>query len=105
MIHIWQTEAFPSSSLDPLRLCFSDENRMFPVQKYNLFLAEEPEETSLLWSVQRGEVKRSRHHRVRNEKTDYLGHVQSGFGPRLVRIVVELTIPAAQLHDRPVSVA
>ena len=51
MIHIWQTEAFPSSSLDPLRLCFSDENRMFPVQKYNLFLAEEPEETSLLWSV------------------------------------------------------
>ena len=105
MIHIWQTEEFPSGSLEPLRLCFSDEDRMFPVQKYNLFLAEESEETSLLGSVQGGEVKRARHHRVRNEESNHLGNVQSGFGTRLVRIVVELSIPAAQLHDRPVSVA
>jgi len=105
MIHIWQTEEFPSGSLEALRLCFSDENRFFALQKYNLFLAEESEETSLLGSVQGGEVKRARHHCLRNEESNHLGNVQSGFGTRLVRIVVELSIPAAQLHDRPVSVA
>jgi len=36
MIHIWQTEEFPSGSLEALRLCFSDENRFFALQKYNI---------------------------------------------------------------------
>jgi hypothetical protein len=100
-------EPNPETFTDPAS---ADGSRLFGqgaelnVKKYNLFLAEESKETSLLGSVQGREVKRARYHRVRNAEADYLGYVQSGFGPRLVRIVVELTIPAAQPHDRSVSV-